>query len=216
MQDHRRIAATCGAVAPIVSLGAVLLATIVASPETFTWRVRALSDMGRPAARTFWLFNGGLFVGGLIGAPFVWLLWTEARNAVERAGVAAFVGSLAGMFLVGVFFLEHTDYYLSRSLHGPAALAFFGLAPWAHWLVGTGAVLADDRRWGLGSIWIGIGHLLAWLGWLFVGSAVEGSWFAVPEMVAALLFGGWVFWASIRLRRPAGESNAIERADATR
>lgn len=194
-RDWDRIATRCGLVAPIVALGSLMLATVVASPESFTWRGRALSDMGRYGAETFWLFNGGLILGGLFGLPFAWSRWSESRHVLERLGVVFLALAVGGMIGVGVFFIEHTAFYLSQDLHFPAALTFFGLAPFAQWLYGTGQVLAGDRVPGLASIWLGIVHPLTWLAWLLsrAGSDDPWAWFAVPEFVAALAFGGWIF-----------------------
>ena len=80
-------AMSCGLAAPAVALGAIVLATIVVPPETFTWHDRALSELGRYGAPTFFLFNGGLIAGGLLGLPFVWRCWLASRNALERLGV---------------------------------------------------------------------------------------------------------------------------------
>jgi len=172
MATRRRIATYCGFAGPIVSLGAIMLATIVAPPETFTWHGRALSDMGRYGAPTFLLFNGGLIVGGLLGFPFAWRLWLESRNSLERVGVALLAVAVIGMIGVGIFFLEHTTLYLETSLHGLAALTVFGVAPFAGWIYGTGAVLAGDGRLAVASFWLGIVHPVAWLGWL-VSSAAQ-------------------------------------------
>lgn len=202
--DRRRLATTCGLAAPLVALGAIVLATLLAPPETFTWRGRALSDMGRYGTRTFLLFNGGLILGGLLGVPFGWLLWIGARNALERLGVALLWLATAALVGVGVFFLGHDAFYLGTELHFPAALAYFGLAPVAQWVYGSGLVLAGEARLGLASIWLGIAHPLAWLGWLAVraGAGDPSAWFAVPEFVAAVAFGAWVFAvAADRYRR---------------
>ncbi|MCU4740406.1 DUF998 domain-containing protein [Natronoglomus mannanivorans] len=206
MADKRRIAAGFGIATPIVTLGAILLATLVAPPETFTWSDRALSDMGRPDAATFWLFNGGLVVGGLLGVPFVWRLWVGARNTLERAGTVCYGLAIVGMFFVGVFFLEHTAWYLETELHAPAALAFFGLAPVSNWILGAGAVYAGDRTWGLVTVGAGIAHVLTWVIWiLYVTTTATRpmAWFAVPEMVAAVLFGGWTVLAARRFLGPS-------------
>lgn len=206
-RNWRRIATTCGLAAPIVALGAILLATLLASPETFTWRDRALSDMGRYGTRTFLLFNGGLILGGLLGVPFGWRLWTASRTGLERLGVVLLWGATVGLLGVGVFFIGHTDFYLGTDLHAPAALLYFGLAPFAQWIYGTGQILADERNVGLVSIWLGLVHPLAWLGWLLYRPIASdpAAWFAVPEMVAALAFGCWVFVLAVdRYRREAG------------
>lgn len=207
MPDHTRLATACGFVAPAVALGAILLATFVASPETFAWHDRALSDMGRPGAETFWLFNGALVAGGLLGAPFVRRVWLATRNRLERAGTVALAVAMAGMVGVGVFFLEHTTYYLATNLHAAAALTVFAGAPAANWLYGAGAIRAGDRRWGRSTIGFGVAHVAAWTAWIAYGRTIAtdaGAWFAVPEAVAAALFGGWVVLLARRLWRIDG------------
>lgn len=198
LRDHSRLskrtATYCGLAAPLVALSAIALATVLAAPETFTWYGRALSDMGRPGTRTFLLFNGGLIAGGLFGIPFAWRLWVTSSGRVERLGVVLLVTSVVGMISVGVFFLGHTEYYLERNLHFAAALTFFGVAPFAQWVYGTGQVLDGARGLGLLSIWFGIVHPVTWLVWLVsrAGATDSWAWFAVPEFVAALAFGGWI------------------------
>ncbi len=198
--SSRRVAAGCGIAAPVLVLSAIVLSTILADP--FTWSGHALSDLGRPGTATFSLFNGGLLLGGTVGAPFVWLLWAESRTPIERAGVVCYGLAIAGMALVGVFFLEHTDWYLERSLHSPVALAFFAGAPVANLLLGAGAVRAGERRWGVATAGVGLAHLLVWGGWLVamgIGVLASGAWFGLVEFVAAFLFGGWTAVAAARL-----------------
>ncbi|WP_226481686.1 DUF998 domain-containing protein [Natrinema amylolyticum] len=214
MTDAKRIATYCGIAGAIVSLGAITLATIVASPETFTWQDRALSDMGRYGAPTFPLFNGGLIVGGLMGLPFAWRCWLATRNLFERLGIALLATAVVGQIGVGIFFLEHTAVYLETSLHGLAALTVFGVAPFAGWLYGSGAALAGDGRLAVASFWLGNVHLVAWLGWLLSlgGEADTGTWFAVPEFVAAVAFGGWILVLAITfLRRNDSERDVPNR-----
>lgn len=207
----RRVAASCGIVAPVIVLSAILLSTVLADP--FTWSSHALSDLGRPGTATFPLFNGGLVLGGVVGAPFVWRLWVASRNRRERAGVACYAIAIAGMTLIGVFFLEHTDWYLDRSLHGPAALAFFVAAPVAILLLGAGAVRAGDRQWGLVTVGVGLAHPSLWGSWLLatgVGLIELGAWFAVVEFLAALLFGAWTAVDAGRLRYRSVAPNPAE------
>ncbi|OLZ41454.1 hypothetical protein A6E15_10865 [Natrinema saccharevitans] len=201
MTETKRLATYCGIAAPLVTLGAILIATLVAPPETFTWRTRALSDMGRYGAPTFPLFNGGLIVGGLIGLPFAWRLWTASRNRLERAGIALLVVTVVGQIGVGIFFLEHTAVYLERSLHPVAALSVFGVAPFAGWVYGTGAARAGDTRLAVASIAIGFVHPLTWAGWVLAldGAVDTDTWFAVPEFVAAVAFGSWILLLAVTI-----------------
>lgn len=188
MDSLERYALYCGGIlAPVLSLGCVGLATVLAPPDQFTWQAYALSDMGRPDARTYLLFNGGLVGGGVVGLPLVWPLWRRARNRVEQVGTVMLLVSLVGLALIGVF-------HLPNSLHGLVALLFFVGGPFTHWVYGTGQALAGDVRLGLTSIWFGVGHAAGWAGWLLylaVASPGGGPWFAVPEMIAAMAFGGW-------------------------
>ncbi|WP_408958978.1 DUF998 domain-containing protein [Natrinema sp. 74] len=214
MADSKRIATYCGVVGPVLALGAIVLATLLAPPETFTWADRSLSDMGRYGAPTFPVFNGGLILGGLVGLPFVWRLWTASRNALERLGIVLLAVAVVGMIGVGVFFLEHTAVYLETSLHGFAALTVFGVAPFASWVYGTGAALAGDGRLAVASFWVGNVHPVAWLFWVFsLGGHVDtGTWFAVPEFVAAVAFGGWILLLAVVVsRRTDRESDGPSR-----
>lgn len=203
MNGLERSALWCGVLGPVFSLGCVALATVLASPAEFTWASEALSELGRREASTFWLFNGGLVGGGALGAVFAWPLWRRTRNRVERLGVVSFVFTTVGLGLVGVFYLPH-------GLHEVVALVFFVGGPLTHWLYGTGRILARDVRVGLVSVGAGVVHVLGWTGW-FVSAAVTGStdWFAVPEMVAALAFGGWLVFLARQLLDGTGETGTI-------
>lgn len=214
MADRRRTATDCGIAGALVSLGAILLATIVAPPETFTWQGHALSDMGRYGAPTFPIFNGGLVLSGLLGLPFIWLVWITSRNALERLGVALLALAVVGMIGVGIFFLDHTEVYFESSMHGLAALMVFGIAPFASWVYGTGAALAGDSRLAIASFWFGNVHPLAWLGWIFSvgGAATSSTWFAVPEFVVSVAFSGWILSLAFTIRqRDDGELDVPNR-----
>lgn len=183
--DGHRCAIWVGVVTPVLALGSVFLATIVASSGEFTWAGKALSDLGRPTASTYWLFNGGLITSSIAGLVFTGPLWQYARHRVERAGAVAFALTLVALVSVGIF-------HLPKDYHTLASLSFFLGGPITAWIYGTGRVLGDDDRFGLLSIWFGNAHVLFWAAYIvFVAVTGSGDWFAVPEMVSSLLFGAW-------------------------
>jgi len=195
MTEFRRIAAATGVVAPVLAVGSFVLATVL-SPS-FTWAGTALSDMGRPGEPTYWLFNGGLVAAGVVGVPFAHALATTARNAVHRAGVAAFVVAVACMGLVGVL-------HLPRAGHGAVAVGHYLFATVTLVVWGAGDVRAGDRRRGLATAGLGVGHLAMWVGW---GATLAPAYFAVAEAVGAAVFAGWILGTARRLlSRPASPS----------
>jgi hypothetical membrane protein len=192
-----RLALLSGIVAPVIALGCVLLSTLLASSAEFTWAERALSDLGRREASTFWLFNGGLLTGGTVGLPFAWPLWRRAEHVLERLSVGTFLVSLVGLALVGVF-------YLPRGPHGLVALLFFAGGPVTHALYGFGLIRRGERRFGSISVGFGLAHVLAWGGWFgYIALTGSSDFFAVPEMLASLAFGGWAITVARRFRRGA-------------
>lgn len=203
MADRVEIATYCGIAAAILSLGGTLLASIVAPPETFTWSGHAISDLGRWGTRTFPIFNGGLILSGLVGSPFIWRLWIASRNHLERLGTVLLAISVVGTIGVGIFFLEHYQFYGEEGYHELAALLVFGTAPFASWVYGTGAGLAGDGRLAVASFWFGNLHPLGWLGWLLaLGSAADtDTWFAIPEIVASIAFSGWIISVAVSIHR---------------
>ncbi|WP_121821556.1 DUF998 domain-containing protein [Halostella salina] len=180
MTDLRRVAAATGLVAPIVAVGSFMLATLV-SPS-FTWAGAALSDMGRPGEPTYWLFNGGLVVAGVVGVPFAYALAGAARNAVHRAGVAAFVVAVVCMGLVGVL-------HLPRAGHGAVAIGHYLFATVTMLVWGAGDLRAGERRRGLATVGLGVGHVAMWVGW---GLTLAPAYFAAAEAAGAAMFAGWL------------------------
>jgi hypothetical membrane protein len=205
MTSLERYATYCGFLAPAIALGSVGLATVVAPTSEFTWEAFALSDLGRPDAGTFLLFNGGLVAGGVVGFPFAWSLWRHADNQFGRAGAITFVLTVTGLALIGVF-------HLPRDTHQPVSLAFFLGAPVTGWLYGTGQVVAGDVRPGLASILLGAAHVVGWTGWLlWVAVTGQDNWFAVPEMIAALAFGCWAVATARLLLEDATPTETVDR-----
>jgi hypothetical membrane protein len=182
--DLDRLGRASGVAFPVLSLGAILLATLI-SP-TFTWTESALSDLGAPGEPTALLFNGGLVLTGLVAPPFVAWIYRRARNRLERAGaavlgVAAVLSALIGIFPTGT------------SLHFPVAVGFFLAVPIALWLRAAGASRAGRRR--AAAVALGGGALdpLGWLVWGVVGRGPAPG-LAIPELVAVLGLHAWVLY----------------------
>jgi hypothetical membrane protein len=198
-----------GYVAPATAIALILLASFV-DPQ-FSWATRSLSSMGESTGMGFlavgsrdqlaWLlFNGGLFAGGLLGLPFVALLYERARNRLEQAGAVWFGLGLLSMTGVGVAFLE------SDAAPAPfdefhflfAAFLFFAIAI-APWLHASGNALAGDVRQGVGVIWLANLYAIQWVVWIVLEGLVwqgDDVWtfFAVPEFVGAIVVGVWAAW----------------------
>lgn len=194
--DRLRRAVTWSGIASSLAGFLTTLSATVLSP-TFSWTANALSDLGAADAGTPWLFNGGLIVAGIIALPFARVLFDTARNVLERAGALGFAGSVIGLALVGLF-------PIGTALHGPVAITYFLLFTVAMWLHGSGAALTGDVSRGLAAIWLGIGHLLAWLAW--AASGLEGI--AIPEIVGSAVLLAWVVlttrWIRTSTKWPSG------------
>lgn len=189
--------------APVVTLGAVLVATVV-SPS-FSWSSSALSDLGEPGAPTALLFNGGLLAGAALALPYVAAVGRVAEGRLTRLGVALFGLAAVSMGLVGLFPAGHP-------YHFPAAVSLYAFLTYGLFCYGTGRVLAgvsgprpaDERsrrgpaKRGLAAIWLGIGHLTSWVAW---GTGLRvGPGLAIPEAIGAVLFVAWIglAWPSVR------------------
>lgn len=180
--------AWAGVAGSLVGFAAVLLAALL-SPA-FSWTADAVSDLGAPGAAVPWLLNGGLVASGLVSLAFAWVIWRVADHPVQRVGAAAFALAMASLGLVGLF-------PLGTDLHGPAALAYFGLATVTLWVHGTGTVLAGAPRRGLASVWLGILHVVSWVAW--AAGFGPGPGLAIPEMVGSILFFAWVLLTTLAL-----------------
>lgn len=178
-----------GYLAPTLTLGAILLGTLL-SP-TFTWADSALSNLGAMGAQTAWLFNGGLMLGSLVAVPFLVVFYRVSEHLLQRIGVLLLSLALVGLFLVGVF-------PMGTTYHFPAALSFYLFTTLALWLHGSGSVLAGAPRRGLLSIWLGITNIMTWLVWVAGGPLTRGG-LAIPEFIGACVFAVWMVLSARRL-----------------
>jgi len=203
MVDYARASGWAGVAVPIWTLGLMLLATLL-SPS-FAWTVNALSNLGAETdvatPLTIWVFNGGLLTGGVAGVAFGAALWLGSEHVVERIGAVVYGLSVLAMAGVGVFPQD-------RALHFPMAAGFYLLFTVAFWCYGAGNVIIGDRTRGVVTIALGVGHLAMWVAWVQV-VGLAGGGLAIPEIVGAVVFGGWTvatarlhLWGDRALNRP--------------
>jgi len=202
--DDERAAAWAGVGVPIWTLGTIVLATLL-SPS-FSWTGNALSNLGAQTdvatPVTILVFNGGLVTGGIVGVAFALALYWGSRHVLERVGAVVYAISVLAMAGVGVFPQD-------QPLHFPMAAGFYLLFTLAFWCYGVGNVRAGQRTRGAVTILLGVVHLLVWVGWVqFVG--LLGSGLAIPEIIGALIFGGWTVasaWWHLDGERALGRPN---------
>ena len=181
-------------IAVTVTIGCILLAAVL-SPE-FAWRENALSNLGvtwtdAGTTTTAMLFNGGLVTGGTIGVIVTvsGLRWSTRRD--DQAVLTLAGAALALMGLVGVF-------HQGEMLHFPVAISFFLLVSLTLWVDGGLLYRAGERRRGLVVAAAGTANIAVWVVWF---AAVENpsEALAIPELVGALVFGGWLAATAFRL-----------------
>ena len=181
MNRNRTAPELSGLSAPVVTFGAILVATLV-SPN-FSWTLDALSDLGVAGTSTAWLFNGGLVLGAILALPFLWGLWTRCESTFDAVGTVVLLLSLVAMGFVGVF-------HEGNDLHFPLALTFYAGLTYALFFLGSGRIVADERALGLGSIWLGVVHVTSWILW--AAGVRLGPGLAIPETVGALILIVWM------------------------
>lgn len=192
--DRQPALAASGVFATAVTLGSVLLATMV-SP-TFQWTGDALSELGDAetaagTGSTVLLFNGGLIVGAVIGLAFAWFLWKAAEPRGKQIVAALFAVTMVTMGAIGLF-------PMGSPLHFPVAAAFFVMVTvtiWADALVGAGS---DEGDRGAIAAWLGATNVGTWVIWGVTGP-IRRPGIAIPEIVGAVVLAGWVLSTAIRL-----------------
>jgi len=185
----RSIATWCGLLSPAVGLGAVLLATLFA--PWFSWTENALSDLGHPSRATAPLFNGGMWLAGLLALAFVAGLWIDAAGRVRRAALIVLAASFLALTGVGA-------YPVTTELHFPVSVAFFVSLTYGLWLYGSADALAGAPERGVATIWLGVANVTMWV---LYATLEPFAGVAVPEAVGALVLAAWAVPTALRLRR---------------
>jgi hypothetical membrane protein len=178
-----------------LTLGSTLLSTTL-SPS-FAWQSDALSNLGvtttdAGTTTTVLLFNGGLIVGGAVGAGFAAASYRRLTNRQDRAVVALAGLSLVLMGLIGVFPQD------VRGPHFAVAIGFFLLLSVTLWVDGIGHIRRGNRLRGALTVAGGTANVLAWVLWISLNAdPYEGI--AIPEMIGSLIFGVWLSVFAFRL-----------------
>jgi hypothetical membrane protein len=210
MVDRRATLRKLGYAGPIASVGAVFLATLL-DPK-FSWRSRSLSSIGEATGQSlfalgsvdqlaFDVFNLGLVLAGVLGIPFLTLLWADSENRTERVGLGLAAVTLLGSIGVAVAFLDGPF----AAFHFLAAMCFFFGMTITMWTYGTGLAKRTGAAHGLGAIWLANINAVVWVGWMlleafaFTGDGDTWTYFAVPEFTAAVFFGLFVAAQARRL-----------------
>lgn len=210
MADTRRVMAAFGYVAPAVSISFVFLATVL--DPRFSWHSRSLSSIGEATGTSVFalgsvdqlaynFFNAGLLLTGLLGLPFIVVLWDDASSRIGRLSVASLGVTLIGVMGVGVAYLDGPF----DGFHFPAAATFFFAVAFTLWLHSTATIQRTDGDRGLGFLWLANVYVLTWVLWILLEAQAftrddVWTWFAVPEFVAALVLAAWIASQARRLR----------------
>lgn len=165
---------------------AAVVAAVVSSAQ-FSWTQNAISDLGATTEAEPWLLNAGLLLGGLLVTPFGLWLWQRAERSIQQLGAVSFC--LTGLSLAAI-----GGFPVGTPVHLPVSVNFYTLGTISLLLYGSGSVTASHVRRGLVSLWFVVIHLLSWLVWS-AGLRV-GPGLAIPELVGAVLFTGWIWMQS--------------------
>jgi len=196
----RSLVSVVGIVAVVVSFGGISFA--IALSPAFGVTENALSNLGvaeSPAGTetTALVFNGGLIVGGALGALFGIGLAVLSTHPVERIGSVLFAVSMLSMGGVGVFPQD-------QAFHFEVAAGFYLLFSLAVLIFGAGQLLTGDRRGGAFSIAAGVGNLAVWIGWGVTGSVTRQG-LAIPELLGAAMV---VLWVLVTIKQFTGDDQS--------
>lgn len=184
-----------GLTAVLISICGILGALALA--PWFSVLEHPLSDLGSAGRVSAPVFNLALITSGTLGLGFVTGLWRRTEIWVRRLGLSMFGVAAGFVILIGVYPTPH-------SYHYPLAVGFYVTLTFALFVHGTGEVIAGNERFGLTTIWLGIVHTAAWLGWW---RFMDGQGIAAPEVIGAVVFSVWVVsmvWRSYRSSRVVG------------
>lgn len=185
-----RIAAWCGFLTPIVSLGAIVLA-ISRATRWFSWQHNWLSDLGVHEGSAL-PFNAGLFISGILALVLARGVYSYYRHYTpSRIGALIFMAGACALMGIGVF-TENAG-----EIHYVVSVLFFSLVPISYMIMGGFALVRRARK--RGAIPFMAGFLAAAM-WAVPWPGTAG---ALPEITAAvfILIGALFYSAQLYLEK---------------
>lgn len=183
-----------GAIGPLLAL--ILLSIDIAISPWFTWSKSALSDLG--VHQYSILFNGGIFIEGLLNIGFIYGLYRYFRLGRVNAVILLIAG--ISLSFVGIFNEHFTG------IHITLALIYFILFP-----LGIIGFSMSSSRKGLGERGMGVILAIVGLAFIVVGILEDFSLVKTPlglgfyELVEAVCLIVWSVEVSLRRVIRAGD-----------
>lgn len=192
MDAHIRSASiVSGVLAVLVAFGGIAVAVTLAPWFDLT---HALSDLGRAGRTSRPAFNLAMILSGLLGLGYVPALRHVATSRWHHAAIVVAAITIAAMAGVGVFPTPHP-------FHLPAAVTLYIGITVLFLVWGAGDLHAGRRH----AAYLGMAaapiHVLSWILWAQFAENTAVAGLALPELVGAVLFAGWVIGTAIRARR---------------
>lgn len=180
----RRLALLAGPAEALVLIGGILLAAYVLSPTlSFRWIGGDFSQFGV-------LRHYSIALGGLLGLVFLWPVWAEATNRIQRAGLSLF--GIAWLITAGANALAAAGIRVG----GWAILGLILLFPLALLAYGGGDIRAGHRQRGSASLLFGI----LYLGMVIISLGVVSGYELVYYVSAFVLVSVWTVMMYVALR----------------
>lgn len=183
----RRIALLSGAAEAIVLVGGILLAAYVFTPtQSFSW-TGDLSQFGE-------LRHHSIALGGLLSLLFLWPVWADATNRLQRFGV--------GVFGVAWIITASANALAAAGAEAGewAVIGLILLYPVALLIYGGGDVYAGHRQRGSISLLLGVAYVVnLWL--LFPLPPAPPGYELIFYVASFVLVSIWAAAMYLALRR---------------
>jgi hypothetical membrane protein len=178
-----RIIGLLGAITPVIAYSGIIL-SIFLNLDWFSLTDNALSDLGHYGNLGFkaFVYNGGLFISGLIALIFCLAIYYQEREAFtdDSLGKTLLLGGMIAFFISSVSLMGVTI---------PFAMWFFGGAFYRR---------AELRRMGILALLVGTIAGLTWISY-FVFPLFSGV--AIPEALSSIAVSLWIALRGIQYYR---------------